>query len=70
MEESIAMADLFDLRAKIDIETNQVLDALSIATGQDKSEIVRNILRSEADRRIHEATVIVRLTRDKGRAAA
>ena len=64
------MSDLIDLRAKIDIQTSQWLDAVSIATGLEKSEVVRNKLREIADREIHEATIICRVMRSEGGPAA
>jgi predicted DNA-binding protein len=62
--------ELFDLRAKITLETYQVLDATSRATGKDKSELVREVLARWAEEEVHRATMILRLTNRKGDAAA
>jgi predicted DNA-binding protein len=62
--------ELFDLRAKITLETYQVLDATSRATGKDKAELVREVLARWAEEEVHRATMILRLTNRKGDAAA
>ena len=59
-------ADLRDLRAKITAESDQVLEAVSRATGRDKSELVREVLHEWADRKLHEARLIHRLARSEG----
>ncbi len=50
-----------DLRASISVTADQVLEALSIARGCTKQELVRTVLDEWADQRIHEATLIQRL---------
>ena len=60
------MADLIDLRAKIDEPTNQVLEAHSRAHDIDKSEVVRKVLREWAKKEVHVATLVTRLTRGEG----
>lgn len=67
--EDIGMADLIDLRSKIDEETHQVLEAHSRAHDIDKSEVVRRVLREWAKKEVHVATLVTRLTRTKGCAA-
>lgn len=54
--------ELRDIRARITVESDQVLNALSHARGIDKSELVREILSEFAARQIHEATLVLRLT--------
>jgi predicted DNA-binding protein len=58
--------ELRDLRAKVTVDTDQVLDALSRATGKDKSEIVREVLSRWADEEVHKATMVLRLMDRKG----
>ena len=60
------MADLIDLRSKIDLETNQVLEAHAIAHKLDKSEVVRRWLQERASQEVHVATLVTRLTRREG----
>lgn len=59
-------ADLIDLRAKIEYDTNQVLDALAISRSLDKSEVVRKLLKEATDKIRHESNVVVRVTRGEG----
>ena len=60
------MADLIDLRTKVEESTNQVLEAHARAHELDKSEIVRKVLREWAVKEIHVATLVHRLTRSEG----
>lgn len=48
-------AELTDLRAKITPETDRVLDAISAATGRDKSAIVRDVIAEWAAEQINVA---------------
>jgi hypothetical protein len=52
------MSELRDLRAKITVETDAVLDAISRVTGQDRSEIVRDWLHKLAKEQIDICTVM------------
>ena len=52
------MADLRDLRAKVTVEADAVLDAESRVTGKDRSEIVRDVLHARASERIEVSTVL------------
>jgi predicted DNA-binding protein len=62
--------ELRDLRAKVTADTDQVLDAISRATGKDKSEIVREVLSAWASEEVHKATMVLRLIDRKGTAEA
>ena len=60
------VTELRDLRAKITPEADQVLEAISRASGQEKSEVVRAVLHEWAGRKLHEATLIHRLAMREG----
>ena len=60
------MADLIDIRSKVDEQTNQVLDAHARARDIDKAEVVRKVLREWAVNEIHVSTLVTRLTRSEG----
>ena len=51
------MSELRDLRAKISVETDAVLDSMSRATGCDRSEIVRGVLHRWALEQVTFATL-------------
>ena len=55
-----------DLRAKITPEADQVLEAVSRASGREKSELVREVLHEWAGKKLHEATLIHRLSHREG----
>ena len=56
---------LVDFRGKITHEADAVLEALHQASGRDRSEIVREVLQTWADSKIHEASLIdLRLRRE------
>jgi len=55
------MADLVDCRSKITAEADLMLTALSISTGKDKSELVREILQGWFTSRWEEHETIKRL---------
>jgi hypothetical protein len=60
--------ELKDHRTKITSRTDAVLEALSRVGGKDKAEISREALDVWAEQKIHEATLIARLTKGEGRA--
>jgi hypothetical protein len=60
------MLELRDIRAKVTIETDCVIEALSRTTGRERSEIVREVLAEWAQRKIHESTVLSRLLASEG----
>lgn len=64
------MAELIDMRLKVSIKTNQILEAMSRSSGTDKNEIARKVLDEFADGKIHEANLIHRLTKGEGFGAA
>ena len=57
---------LVDLRGKITHETDAVLDAVSKASGRDRSEIVRDVLALWASQKIHEANMLQRALQREG----
>lgn len=58
--------DLVDFRGKFTRDTYQVLSAVSHASGRDMSEIVREVMSTWALNRLHEAQLVMRLTRTEG----
>lgn len=58
--------ELVDVRSKIEPESNRVLDAISLATGRDKSAVIREWISDRAKEELHKATVIVRVATRKG----
>ena len=57
---------LVDVRGKITHRTDAVLDALHLATGRDRSEIMREALDEWAGLKIHEASLIDQRLRREG----
>lgn len=53
--------DLVDVRAKLDAESNRVLDAVAHATGRDKSAIVREVMAEWAREEVHRARTVLRV---------
>lgn len=51
-------SDLRDLRVKITIETDTVLDALARVTGRDRNDVAREVLDKWAADRIQESSLI------------
>lgn len=62
--------ELRDLRAKISVESDAILDAVSRVTGRDRSEIVRDVLHKWAVEQIELATVIRQRLKAEGITAA
>lgn len=58
--------ELKDFRGRITPETDCALEALARASGQERQEIVRNILHKWAKEQIHAATVMHRLLQAEG----
>lgn len=56
-----------DLRASISETADQVLEAMALATGRTKQELVRDVLDTWADQRIHESTLVMRLAPRDGK---
>lgn len=63
-------AELRDLRVRVTVETDCVLDAHHRVSGRDKSEIVREILHDWAAREIDQANVLQLRLRAEGIALA
>ena len=57
---------LIDLRAKVTPEADAVLEAVSRATGKDKSEIVRDVLHKWAMAEIHASNVLQKILQREG----
>ena len=60
------MIPLIDLRAKITLETDAVLETVHRSTGKDKSEIVRDILHKWASSEIDASTLLVSILKREG----
>ena len=58
--------ELRDLRAKISVETDAVIEAVQQATGRDRSEIVRDVLHGWALGKIDEARLLTNRLRAEG----
>lgn len=61
---------LIDLRAKITIETDAVLEAVHRSTGKDKSEVVRDILNKWALSEIHASSLLMSILKSQGISSA
>lgn len=59
-------AELRDLRAKVTVEADCALSAVSQASGKDKAEIVRDVLHAWALQQIDGAMVLQRLLHREG----
>ena len=65
------MSDLRDCRAKLTSESDQMLEAVSRASGRDKSELVREIVHAWYLEKFREHQMIGRFFREsKGSAGA
>lgn len=61
---------LIDLRAKVTVEADAVLEAIQRSTGKDKSEVVRDVLHKWAMAEIHASTVLHSILKREGISAA
>ena len=57
---------LIDLRSKITVETDAVLEAIHRSTGKDKSEIVRDVLHKWAAAEIHASILLAGILKREG----
>jgi hypothetical protein len=62
--------ELRDLRAKVSVETDCALEAVCRATGQERSEVVRDVMHAWALKRIHESTLLLKRLQAEGLSAA
>lgn len=60
------MSDLHDLRTKIPTRALNVLQALSIATGDSMADIARRWITERAAAEAHNAKVLARVLRSEG----
>lgn len=58
--------DMVDFRCKITERTAQVLEALKRSSDKDQAAIARQVLDEWAESRIHESTLVLRLTKREG----
>jgi hypothetical protein len=63
-------AELRDLRAKITVESDAALDAVSRVTGRDRSELVRDIVHRWALEQVSISTLLAARLKAEGIAAA
>lgn len=62
--------ELRDLRAKITVETDAVLDAIARVTGKDRSELVRDWLHEKAQEHIEICNVLCSRLKAEGISAS
>lgn len=55
-----------ELRGDIDRDVVDVLDAVAKAKRRSRMEVVEQALKEWADGKVHESTLVVRLTRNQG----
>lgn len=55
------MSDRSELRVEVPREELAVLDGYCSATGRDRSDLVRQVLREWSDKQLHIATIVVRV---------
>jgi hypothetical protein len=55
------MADVTELRVQLPSDEVSVLDGYCSGTGQDRTKVLREILRRWSEAKLHEATVICRV---------
>jgi hypothetical protein len=58
--------ELVDLRSKITVEADICLEAEALATGKDKSEVVREVLQAWALSRITVCNVVIKRLEAQG----
>jgi hypothetical protein len=64
------MADGTDVRFTVDPEELLVVDSYCLGTGKHRSDVMREILRTWSEKKLHEATVITRVAGNNGSVAA
>jgi hypothetical protein len=60
------MADGTDVRFTVDPVELTVIDAYVLGTGIDRSKVLREMLRIWSEKKLHEATVVVRIAGGNG----
>ena len=58
--------EMVDARTKLDEETHRILDAIALATGRDKSAIIREVMAVWCKEEVHKATLLLRMVERKG----
>ena len=64
------VADLVETRFRMSLQAHRYFTALSMASGKDLSEVLRDVTDKLAVAGIHEASLVMRLTRSEGEQAA
>lgn len=53
--------DRTEIRIEVPVEETYVLDGVCQATGKNRTEVVRELLRDWSEKQLHVATIVVRM---------